>query len=166
MWFEQVWRCRPPRPTRLPGSKNGSKGQMAPRAGMAPRARPRKNLKDRKGGGGGRGPRRALRGRRAGASGGKWLQWRVARVKQWLQGVSGAGETMAPRAWARSRSPRASALEGTVIRKEQEPSCGSLLRKGEVFAYVGLIQNLKDLKAKGMAPRAWVEWLQGPYKVS
>jgi hypothetical protein len=34
-----------------------------------------------------------------------------------------------------------------VVRKEQELFCGSLLRKGEVFAYVGSIQNLKDLKA-------------------
>jgi hypothetical protein len=41
-----------------------------------------------------------------------------------------------------------------VIRKEQEPSCGSLLRKGEVFAYVGLIQNLKDLK-KTQTPEKW-----------
>ena len=28
--------------------------------------------------------------------------------------------------------------------------CGSRLRSGEVFAYVGLSQNLKDLKAEGL----------------
>ena len=30
--------------------------------------------------------------------------------------------------------------------KQARPSCGSFLRKGEVFAYVGLNQKLKDLK--------------------
>ena len=33
-----------------------------------------------------------------------------------------------------------------AIRKEAGLSCGSFLRKGEVFAYVGRIQNLKDVK--------------------
>ena len=33
-----------------------------------------------------------------------------------------------------------------AIRKETGLCCGSRLRKGEVFAYVGLPQNLKDLK--------------------
>ena len=33
-----------------------------------------------------------------------------------------------------------------ALRKEAGLFCGSLLRKGEVFAYVGLIQILKDLK--------------------
>jgi hypothetical protein len=32
------------------------------------------------------------------------------------------------------------------FRKEAGLFCGSLLRKDEVFAYVGSIQNLKDLK--------------------
>ena len=31
-------------------------------------------------------------------------------------------------------------------RKDAGLCCGSRLRKGEVFAYVGSIQNLKDLK--------------------
>ena len=34
----------------------------------------------------------------------------------------------------------------TVIRKDAGLYCGPRLRKGEVFAYVGLPQNLKDLK--------------------
>ena len=34
----------------------------------------------------------------------------------------------------------------TAIRKDAGLCCGSRLRKGEVFAYVGLPQNLKDLK--------------------
>ena len=33
-----------------------------------------------------------------------------------------------------------------VIRKEAGLFCGSFLRKGKVFAYVGRIQHLKDLK--------------------
>ena len=33
-----------------------------------------------------------------------------------------------------------------MIRKDAGLYCGSRLRKGEVFAYVGSIQNLKDLK--------------------
>ena len=33
-----------------------------------------------------------------------------------------------------------------VLRKEAGLFCGSLLRKGEVFAYVGRNQNLMDLK--------------------
>ena len=36
----------------------------------------------------------------------------------------------------------------TAIRKEAGLCCGSRLRKGEVFAYVGLPQNLKDLNAQ------------------
>ena len=34
----------------------------------------------------------------------------------------------------------------TALRKDAGLCCGSRLRKGEVFAYVGSIQNLKDLK--------------------
>ena len=34
----------------------------------------------------------------------------------------------------------------TAIRKEAGPFCGIFLRKGEVFAFCGLSQNLKDLK--------------------
>ena len=34
----------------------------------------------------------------------------------------------------------------TAIRKDAGLCCGSRLRKGEVFAYLGLPQNLKDLK--------------------
>ena len=37
-----------------------------------------------------------------------------------------------------------------AIRKEPGLYCGSRLRKGEVFAYVGLSQNLKDLKETGL----------------
>ena len=33
-----------------------------------------------------------------------------------------------------------------MIRKDAGLYCGPRLRKGEVFAYVGLPQNLKDLK--------------------
>ena len=33
-----------------------------------------------------------------------------------------------------------------MIRKELELFCGPFLRKGEVSAYAGSIQNLKDLK--------------------
>ena len=36
----------------------------------------------------------------------------------------------------------------TAIRKDAGLCCGSRLRKGEVFAHVGLPQNLKDLKAR------------------
>jgi hypothetical protein len=36
-----------------------------------------------------------------------------------------------------------------AIRKDTGLYCGSRLRKGEVFAYVGLSQNLKDLKDLG-----------------
>ena len=35
----------------------------------------------------------------------------------------------------------------TAIRKEARLFCGSFLRKGKVFAYVGLSQNLKEIKA-------------------
>jgi len=35
----------------------------------------------------------------------------------------------------------------TAIRKDAGLCCGSRLRKGEMFAYVGLPQNLKDLKS-------------------
>ena len=48
--------------------------------------------------------------------------------------------------------PREIAPEGhpsrsfTAIRKDAGLCCGSRLRSGEVFAYVGLPQNLKDLK--------------------
>jgi hypothetical protein len=34
----------------------------------------------------------------------------------------------------------------TAVRKDAGLCCGSRLRKGEVFPYVGLPQNLKDLK--------------------
>ena len=34
----------------------------------------------------------------------------------------------------------------TAIRKDAGLYCGPRLRKGEVFAYVGSIQNLKDLE--------------------
>ena len=37
-------------------------------------------------------------------------------------------------------------LGRTALRKDAGLCCGSRLRKGEVFAYVGSIQNLKDLK--------------------
>ena len=36
-----------------------------------------------------------------------------------------------------------------AIRKDTGLYCGSHLRKGGVFAYVGLSQNLKDLKGRG-----------------
>ena len=36
----------------------------------------------------------------------------------------------------------------TAIRKDAGLCCGSRLRKGEVFAYVGRNQNLKDLKVR------------------
>ena len=39
-----------------------------------------------------------------------------------------------------------------ALRKEAGLFCGSLLRKGEVFAYVGRNQNLKDLKANSPPP--------------
>ena len=40
-------------------------------------------------------------------------------------------------------------LHFTVIRKDAGLYCGSRLRSGEVFAYVGRNQNLKDLKDSG-----------------
>jgi hypothetical protein len=39
-----------------------------------------------------------------------------------------------------------------ALRKDAGLSCGSLLQKGEVFAYVGLIQNLKDLSCVTATP--------------
>ena len=48
--------------------------------------------------------------------------------------------TKAPSLVSRSRS-------FTAIRKDAGLCCGSRLRKGEVFSYVRLPQNLKDLKA-------------------
>ena len=42
------------------------------------------------------------------------------------------------------------------IRKEAGPFCGSFLPKGELFAYVGRIQNLKDLHNEQMAARCAV----------
>ena len=46
-----------------------------------------------------------------------------------------------------SREPRAVCTDGLdVIRKEARLSRGSFQRKGDVFAYVGSIHNLKDLK--------------------
>ena len=40
----------------------------------------------------------------------------------------------------------------TAIRKDAGLYCGSRLRKGEVFAYVGRNQNLKDLKGRAPPP--------------
>ena len=40
-------------------------------------------------------------------------------------------------------------LSLTAIRKDAVLCCGSRLRSGEVFAYVGSIQNPKDLKDRG-----------------
>ena len=40
--------------------------------------------------------------------------------------------------------------ERTAIRKDAGLYCGPRLRKGEVFAYVGLPQNLKDLIGPGV----------------
>ena len=37
-------------------------------------------------------------------------------------------------------------VQTKATRKDAGLCCGSRLRKGEVFAYVGLPQNLKDLK--------------------
>ena len=45
-----------------------------------------------------------------------------------------------------SRFAEPESLRSFYDPKEAGPFCGSFLRKGEVFAYVGLIQNLKDLK--------------------
>ena len=39
-----------------------------------------------------------------------------------------------------------SSRSSTALRKGAGLCCGSRLRKGEVFAYVGLPKNLKDLK--------------------
>jgi len=41
----------------------------------------------------------------------------------------------------------------TAIRKDAGLYCGSRLRKGEVFAYVGRIHNLKDLQEEKKARR-------------
>ena len=49
----------------------------------------------------------------------------------------------------RAGSSRSSA----AIRKHAGLSCGSFLRKGEVLAYVGSIQNLKDLQDLPQFPR-------------
>ena len=46
--------------------------------------------------------------------------------------------------------PAASSKSFTAIRKDAGLYCGSRLRSGEVFAYVGSIQNLKDLKHIGL----------------
>jgi len=50
-----------------------------------------------------------------------------------------------------------------VIRKEAGLFCGSFLRKGEVFAYVGLTQNLKDLTVHPLdarrEPSALESWI-------
>ena len=43
-------------------------------------------------------------------------------------------------------APSRSSKSFTTIRKDAGLYCGSRLRSGEVFAYVGSIQNLKDLK--------------------
>ena len=40
----------------------------------------------------------------------------------------------------------------TAIRKEAGHFCGSFLRKGEVFAFVGRNQNLKDLTGIPIPP--------------
>ena len=41
----------------------------------------------------------------------------------------------------------------TAIRKDAGLYCGPRLRSGEVFAYVGLFQNLKDLKSDSRCAR-------------
>ena len=47
----------------------------------------------------------------------------------------------------KSKGPKGARSEcGRALRKDAGLCCGSRLRKGEVFAYVGLPQNLKDLK--------------------
>ena len=49
----------------------------------------------------------------------------------------------------------------TAIRKEAGLFCGSFLRKGEVFAYAELSQNLKDRKVTSLVSLASVKslWL-------
>ena len=44
------------------------------------------------------------------------------------------------------------------IRKDAGLCCGSRRRSGEVFAYVGSIQKLKDLKAVGRVSEATGYW--------
>ena len=53
----------------------------------------------------------------------------------------GAGEK-----WSTTCADAGSLRSFTAIRKDAGLYCGSRLRKGEVFAYVGLPHNLKDLK--------------------
>ena len=50
-----------------------------------------------------------------------------------------------------------------MIRKDAGLYCGPRLRKGEVFAYAGLPQNLKDLKrgSSSAVQMARCEWLKG-----
>jgi hypothetical protein len=52
--------------------------------------------------------------------------------------------------WGGGGLRRAGSLRSfTALRKEAGLFCGSFLRKGEVSAYVELIQNLKDLNGEG-----------------
>ena len=49
--------------------------------------------------------------------------------------------------WPKASQPHQRRAWRFVIRKDAGLYCGPRLRKGEVFAYVGRNQNLKDLKA-------------------
>jgi hypothetical protein len=74
----------------------------------------------------------------------KFLKWRSFSytILRPLSALCAVGSDGTPPLSESEGCPRSFA----AIRKDTGLCCGSRLRKGEVFAYVGLSQNLKDLK--------------------
>ena len=73
----------------------------------------------------------------------------VTQVGNWGTGSDDVGliqSTQAPLTASHLHCTAGSSRSFTAIRKDAGLCCGSRLRSGEVFAYVGLSQNLKDLK--------------------
>ena len=85
----------------------------------------------------------ALRGRLAGPFDREGLELQAISPRQGLVACRAAAKTgCCPPPLPSAGSSRSF----TAIRKDAGLYCGTRLRKGEVFAYVGLPQNLKDLK--------------------
>ena len=71
-----------------------------------------------------------------------------------------ASRSLSPPLPARCRCTAGSLRSFTAIKKDAGLCCGSRLRKGEVFAYIGRNQNLKDLKAARAS--SWLSFRSSP----
>ena len=63
--------------------------------------------------------------------------------------------TLLPFTASRLHCTAGSSRSFTAIRKNAGLCCGSRLRRGEVFAYVGRNHNLKDLIVASFPPKIW-----------